>query len=905
MSEQTITFNLNGEATSVTAAAGESLLETLRNRCGIISPKDGCQPQGQCGCCLVLIDGVPKVSCVVPAGKAAGKEVLTLEGLPEEERKLMAEAFVSAAGLQCGYCIPGFALQTKRILELNPDPTREQIARGLNGHLCRCTGYIKIFEAIERIAAAKRGEPLPTVETDGGVGAKLARFEGAEMVLGDRPYIDDMVQPNLLHGAVLLSPHPRAKVLSIDTSKAKAHPGVAAVATAEEVPGDRWVGLLYPDWPVFVAVGEEARCVGDVIAAVAAEDEATAREAIALIEVEYEVLEPVLDPETAMAEDAPQVNPRHENVLSVTRVARGDTRAALEASAHVVSGTWTTQRIEHLYLEPESALAEPVSEGKLRLYSQGQGIFDDRRQVAGVLGIDKDELEVELVPNGGAFGGKEDMSIQAQTALLAQMTDRPVRITLSREESIRIHPKRHPITMHYTVGCDEEGRLTAVEADMIGDTGAYASVGSKVLERAAGHSCGPYRVPSVSVVSRAVMTNNPPCGAMRGFGANQAHFGIDGALDLLAEKVGLDGWEMRRRNIVAVGDMTATGQVLEKSVGVGKTLEAVKEAYYEAKNAGCAVGIACGMKNSGIGNGAPEWGKARLVVEYDGTVSLYNGYTEMGQGLLTVLVQCAVEVTGLPASIFKPRVDSTFDLDCGQTTGSRGTMLGGLAVKAAAEKLKADLDALAGEAAAAAPVTAAGGGGTSTIPGLGGETPTDPLSELAGRVYEGEVLIDDTTAPGQENGGKIKTHTSYGFATQVCILDEEGRIERVIAAHDVGRAINPSLCEGQVEGSVHMGLGYALTEELPCPGGMPATFKLRELGVLRAQDMPAVEVMLIEEPEPEGPFGAKGVGEIGLVPTASAVAGALAAYDGIRRYTLPMKDSPAAKAMSVGRIRRQ
>ncbi|MEJ2086449.1 MAG: molybdopterin-dependent oxidoreductase, partial [Acidobacteriota bacterium] len=324
-----------------------------------------------------------------------------------------------------------------------------------------------------------------------------------------------------------------------------------------------------------------------------------------------------------------------------------------------------------------------------------------------------------------------------------------------------------------------------------------------------------------------------------------------------------------------------------------------------AKNAGRAVGIACGMKNSGIGNGAPEWGKARLMVEYDGTVSLYNGYTEMGQGLLTVLVQCAVEVTGLPASIFKPRVDSTFDLDCGQTTGSRGTMLGGLAVKAAAEKLKIDLDALAGEAVADMPMAAAGGGGTSTIPGLGGEAPTDPLSELAGRVYEGEVLIDDTTAPGQEKNGKIKTHTSYGFATQVCILDEKGRIERVIAAHDVGRAINPSLCEGQVEGSVHMGLGYALTEELPCPDGMPATFKLRELGVLRAQDMPAVEVMLIEDPEPEGPFGAKGVGEIGLVPTASAVAGALAAYDGIRRFTLPMKDSPAARAMSVGRIRRQ
>jgi xanthine dehydrogenase molybdenum-binding subunit len=545
---------------------------------------------------------------------------------------------------------------------------------------------------------------------------------------------------------------------------------------------------------------------------------------------------------------------------------------ALAASAHTVSGTWRTQRIEHLYLEPESALAEPIDGGRLKLYSQGQGIFDDRRQVASVLGIAPQQLHVELVPNGGAFGGKEDMSIQAQTALLAWMTGRPVKIALNREESIRLHPKRHPITMRYRVGCDAEGRLTAVEADMIGDTGAYASVGSKVLERAAGHACGPYRVPNVSVVARAVMTNNPPCGAMRGFGANQAHFAMEGALDLLATEVGLDGWEMRWRNALEVGDATTTGQILEKSVGLKQCLLAVKEPYFQAVNAGRAVGIGCGIKNSGIGNGAKEWGRARLVVEDDGTVSLYNGYTEMGQGLLTVLVQIATEVTGLPPSTFNPQVDSTFELDCGQTTGSRATLFGGLAVEKAAKRLASDLSK-----------------GRS-------------LNELVGNVYKGEVLIDDTTAPGA-GSDRIKTHTAYGFATQVCILDAEGRVERVIAAHDVGRAINPALCEGQVEGSVHMGLGYALTEELPCPNGMPATFKLRELGVLRARDMPQVDVLLVEEHEPEGPFGAKGVGEIGLVPTAAAVAGALAAFDGIRRYRLPMKDSPAARAMSVGRIR--
>jgi xanthine dehydrogenase molybdenum-binding subunit len=647
---------------------------------------------------------------------------------------------------------------------------------------------------------------------------------------------------------------------------------VRVVATAADVPGKRWYGLIYDDWPGFVAEGEEVRCVGDVLAAVAADDRHTAREAAKLLRVDYEVLEPVLDPLRALEPGAPQVNPRHENLLERSVIRRGDVDAALAASAHTVSGIWTTQRIEHLYLEPEAALAEPLSDGRLRLLSQGQGVFDDRRQVAAFLGVPESQIFVELVPNGGAFGGKEDMSVQAQTALLSRLTGRPVKLTLSREESIRLHPKRHPITMHYTVGCDAEGRLTAVRARMIGDSGAYASVGGKVLERAAGHACGPYRVPTVDVESMAVYTNNPPSGAMRGFGANQAHFAIEGCMDLLARKAGLDGFEIRWRNALEVGDPFTTGQILEKSVGIRKTLAAVKDRYYEAKRQGRAVGIACGIKNSGIGNGAEEWGRCRLVVEQDGTVSLYNGYTEMGQGLLTVLIQFAVEVTGLPASVFDPKVDSTYELGCAQTTGSRATLFGGRAVMEAAAKLKADLDR--------------------------GAT----LASLAGRVYAGEVVTRDTTALGAKVE-KIKTHTAFGFATQLCILDAQGRIERMIAAHDVGRAVNPALCEGQIEGSIHMGLGYALTEELPCPDGMPATFKLRELGVLRARDMPKVEVILVEEPEPEGPMGAKGVGEIGLVPTAPAVAAALEAFDGIRRTSLPMKDSPAARAMSVGRIR--
>ncbi len=857
-----VRFSLNGRPIEFEPRSGETLLEALRNRCGVYSIKDGCSPQGQCGACLAIVGGRALVTCAMPVEKATDKEILTLEGVSEQERGWLADAFVAAAGLQCGFCIPGIALRAKHLLEKNPHPTRAEIAKAIDVHLCRCTGYTKILDAIELFAGIRDGEGAPVVCDNGGVGERLARYQGRQLVLGDRPYVADMTRDDMLHGVVVLSPHARARVLRIDVSRAQVAPGVIAVATAN-------------DWPGFVAEDEEVRCVGDFLAAVAAVDVPTARAAAALVDVEYEILDPVLDMEAAIADGAPQVNPRHPNKLSHTVIRRGDVAHGFSDSAYVVEGVWTTQRVEHLYLEPESALAEPGEQpGTFRLYTQGQGVFDDRQQVAAFLGIPEDMLEVELVPNGGAFGGKEDLSIQPHAALLAKMTGRPVQLTLNREESIRVHPKRHPIRMRYKVGCDTDGHLTAVEAHMLGDTGAYASVGAKVLERAAGHACGPYRVPNVAVDAIAACTNNPPCGAMRGFGANQAHFAVDGCLDLLAEKVGIDGWEMRWRNAVDIGDQFATGQVFEKSVGLKKTLQAVHDEYYQARGEGRAVGIGCGIKNSGIGNGAVEWGKARLVVEPDGTVSLYNGYTEMGQGLLTVLVQFAVEVTELPASIFRPKVDSTFALACGQTTGSRATLFGGNAVVGAATKLRAALDA-----------------GFS-------------LEELAGHVFAADVMVDDTTSTEMEVD-KVKTHTAFGFATQVCILDPNGRVEKFIAAHDVGRVVNPALCEGQIEGSVHMGLGYALTEELPCHNGWPVTFKMREIGPLRARDMPDVEVILIEEPEPEGPFGAKGVGEIGLVPTAAAVAGALATFDGTRHYTLPMKDSPAARAMSVGRIRQR
>jgi selenium-dependent xanthine dehydrogenase len=859
-----INFSLNGNERAVEVEDGASLLEILRDVCGVISPKDGCSPQGQCGCCTVIVDDRAIVSCAMPAKSAAGKSVLTLEGFSEREREAFVDGFTAGGGLQCGFCTPGIVVRAKNLLDKTADPTDEQINRILSMHHCRCTGYVKIVDSIKLAACMMRGETAPELDTAGRVGSPTPRYESREFVLGERPYIDDMKFPDMLHGAVLLAAHPRALVKCIDTSRALEIDGVVAVVTHRDTPGQRYQGLIYPDWPIFVAEGEETRYVGDVIAAVAAVDRRTARRAAQAIEVDYEVREPITSPEDGLLPDAPRLH-KKGNLLSKSEIKRGDVDEALAYSAHVATHTFQTQFIEHMFLEPESCIAMPEGEG-LKVYTQGQGVFDDRRQIASFLRMPEEKLFVSLVSNGGAFGGKEDMSIQAQTALLAIVTGSPVKLTLSREESLRLHPKRHPIKMTYTVGCDDEGRLTAVRADMIGDKGAYASVGSKVLERAAGHCCGPYKVDNVEVTSLAVYTNNPPCGAMRGFGANQAAFAIESMLDILAEKVGIDGWEIRYRNALDVGDRFCTGQVLEASVGLKKTLEAVREIYKGAKFAG----IACGIKNVGIGNGLPEYGKAMLEVTTDGRINIYTGFTEMGQGLFTVLLQTACEETGLPTSAFHEiAADTKYDLNCGQTTASRGTFLGCRAVQEAAKKLKADLD--------------------------GGRSPAD----LAGRTYYGEVLIDDTVSLESKNG-KPKTHFAYGLATQVVILDDDGRIKKVVAAHDVGRVMNPTLLEGQLEGSVHMGLGYALTEEFRVENGIPQTMTVNSQGLLRARHMPEVEIIFIEEQHPDGPYGAKGVGEIGLVPTAPAVAGALYSFDGIRRFALPMKDSPAARFIRGG-----
>ena len=848
-----IDFTLNGVPVSV-AEDHPHLLAALREELDVTSPKDGCSPSGQCGCCTVLVDGKAVVSCNLDPAKVAGKSITTLEGFAPERREEWANAFAACGGLQCGFCIPGIVVRAEaQVARKGPDLTRQDMSRHLGAHLCRCTGYVKVLDAIEAVAVGKRLEPT----RPGGIGSSGVRYQAKELTLGDRAYIDDLRVPGMLHAALHLTAHTRAVVRRIDLDAAKAAPGVVAVFTAADVPGELKVGIIHKDWPILIPEGGQTSYAGDVLAVVVAETRRQARAAAELVHVDYDVLDPVTDIDAALADGAPiAVWGTDTNVLSVSTYARGDVDAALAASAHTVHETFRTQRIEHAFLEPESTLAVPdLDAGTLHVYSGGQGVWDDRNDIAALLGLERDRVTVELVSNGGAFGGKEDMSNQGQTALAAWLLQRPVKCTLTREESFRIHAKRHPIRLEYWAGCDADGMLTALKVRAVGDSGAYASVGMKVLERAAGHASGPYHVPAIDVEAVAVRTNNPTCGAFRGFGANQAQFAMEGVLDRLAAQTGLSGWELRHRNVIRPGMVWGPGQVMDDGcLGAAACLDAVKAHYDAAVAAGKAVGLGLGLKNSGLGNGFKEWTGA--IVRFrseDGKVEVRHGWTEMGQGMHTVALQVAVEELGIDPDRIEVIVDTTRELGIGQTTGSRGALMGSGAVQDACR------NALAA-----------------------GCTPDVD--------HTGEYRVDWTHKLGEVEHPTI--HSTFGYAAQLVVMDRAtGAIERVVAAHDVGRAINPVLCEGQIEGSVHMGLGYALTEEFPSDPetGFPVPTTLRQLGILRPKDIPPIEVILVESPQPNSPYGVKGVGEIGLVPTSGAVAAALHDLDGTWRSTLPMR----------------
>mgnify|MGYP000990364112 CR=1 FL=1 len=837
------------------------LLRYLRDELRLTSVKDGCS-EGACGTCTILVDGKAVKACVLSTKRAAGKEIVTVEGLSEAEREAFVYAFGAVGAVQCGFCIPGMVMAGKALLDQNPNPSEAEIKKAIRGNVCRCTGYKKIIEGIALAGAILRGEASvdPALEEgeDYGVGARAFRTDVRDKVLGRGEYCDDLYLDGMAHASAVRSQYPRARVLDIDASAALALPGVLAVLTADDVPHNK-VGHLQQDWDVMIAKGDITRCVGDAVCLVVAENEAVLKQAKELVKVDYEPLEPVRTIQEARAADAPSLHP-NGNLCQQRHVTRGDARAALAQSKYVVTQSYRTPFTEHAFLEPECAVAFPYKDG-VKVYTSDQGVYDTRKEISIMLGWEPERIVVENKLVGGGFGGKEDVSVQHLAVLAALRVNRPVKAKLTRQESINFHPKRHYMEGTFTLGCDENGIFTGLDCEIHFDTGAYASLCGPVLERACTHSVGPYCYQNTDIRGFGWYTNNPPAGAFRGFGVCQSEFALESNINLLAEKVGISPWEIRFRNAIEPGKALPNGQIADCSTALKETLLAVKDVYEQ--NAAHA-GIACAMKNAGVGVGL-----CKLAVR-NGVVELYSAASDIGQGCATVFLQMLAETTGLPLEKLRNMgANSEVAPDSGTTSGSRQTLITGEAVRMAAAELRADLD------------------------GAGGD-----LSALEGLEYSAE-FFDPTDKLGADKPNP-KSHVAYGFATHVVILDGEGRVKEVYAAHDSGKVVNPTSIQGQIEGGVLMGLGYALTEDFPVKACVPQA-KFGTLGLMRADQIPDIHAIYVEKEEllPFA-YGAKGIGEIATIPTAPAVQGAYYARDHILRTSLPMQDTfykkPAKKA---------
>ena len=837
------------------------LLRYLRDDLHLHSVKDGCS-EGACGTCTIAVDGKAVKSCVLTTKRAAGKNIITTEGLSEEEKEAFVYAFGSKGSVQCGFCIPGMVMAGKALIDRVPDPTEEEIKVALKGNICRCTGYKKIIEGIQLAAAILRGDAQIDEELEKGdsygVGKRAFRLDVREKVLGYGEYPDDIEMEGMVYASAVRSKYPRARILDIHTEKAEALPGVLAVLTAEDVPNNK-VGHLQQDWDVMIAKGSITRCVGDAICLVVAETREILEKAKKLVRIEYEELKPVTSIKEAMQADAPKVHSKG-NLCQSRHVTRGDAKTALANSKYVVTQSYRTPFTEHAFLEPECAVAMPYKDG-VKVYSTDQGVYDTRHEISIMFGWAPERIVVENKLVGGGFGGKEDVSVQHIAALAAVKVQRPVKVVFSRQESINFHPKRHAMEGTFTLGCDENGIFTGLDCEIYFDTGAYASLCGPVLERACTHSVGPYCYQNTDIRGFGYYTNNPPAGAFRGFGVCQSEFALESNINLLAEKVGISPWEIRYRNAIEPGKVLPNGQIADCSTALKETLLAVKDAY--ESNPGRA-GIACAMKNAGVGVGLPDKGRAKIKV-HDGKVELYSAASDIGQGCATVFVQMVAETTGLGKDrIRNMGANSEVAPDSGTTSGSRQTLITGEAVRMASADLAEALKEAGGD-----------------------------LEKLEG--WETFAEFFDPTDKLGADVPNPKSHVAYGFATHVVVLDDDGRVKEVYAAHDSGKVVNPISIQGQIEGGVLMGLGYALTEDFPLKDSVPQA-RYGTLGLMRSTQIPDIHAIYVEKEEllPFA-YGAKGIGEIATIPTAPAAQGAYYAMDHVLRTKLPMEDTYYSK----------
>ena len=843
------------------SAEDKKLLSFLRDDLHLTAAKDGCS-EGVCGTCTVLVDGAKVKACVMPLSKLQGKSIVTVEGIPPEEMAVYEHCFAQAGAVQCGFCIPGMIISAKSLLDVNLNPTREDVKKAIKGNLCRCTGYKKIEEAILMAAEFFReGKPIPAAPEKLHMDEHAQRLDAKEKVNGSGLFADDLQIEGMVYAKPVYSKYPRALINRVDASKARSHPDCLAVLLREDVPCNK-TGHIKQDWDVIMGEGDITRYVGNVLAVVVSADKSKLEELCSLVEVDYTELTPITNPFDALKGDAPLIHP-DGNIMSRANLIRGNADEAIKNSKYVVTRKYKTSWQEHGFMEPECCVAMPEGEDGLLIYTTSQSIYDVQRECAQILQIPKEKVHCRAPLVGGGFGGKEDMSVQQYAALAAWKLKKPVKVKYTRQESLDYHVKRHPMEMEFTTACDENGKLTGMKGIIIADTGAYASLGGPVLHRACTHAAGPYNYQNVDIFGMSVYTNNVVSGAFRGFGVTQSCFATEMNINLLAEMVGIDPWEFRRRNVIKPGDVLPNGQTADPNTNMAACLDALKDVYYSG---GPYVGIACGFKNSGTGMGKQDIGRVLLSVE-QGKVHIRTSASCMGQGIGQMCLTEICHVTDLSPDCFVfENADTVRTPDSGTSTASRQTVMTGEAARRAGEKLRLALDE-----------------GKS-------------LEELEGREFYGEFsAITDPLGAIKENP---ISHISYSYGAQAIVLNEEGRIVKAVSAFDVGTPVNIQSVEGQIEGGMLMGIGYGVTEKFKCVDGYPKS-KFGTIGFMRATEAPELEVILCrpaEEDKLPYSLGAKGCGELCMIPTAPACAHAYYRYDGQFRQQLPLENTPYRKS---------
>jgi len=918
-----VEFTLNGDKIADKVDGKKSLLRYLRDDCGLMGTKDGCS-SGDCGSCVVLVDGKPVDSCVYLMRRAKDVEIETIDGLAEPDGSLhpIQAAFLDRGAVQCGFCIPGMIMATKALLANNPNPNEDEIREGLKDNICRCTGFMPIFDAVKKAAEWLQDEDSYEnwAPKYGPMGTSSVLIDGHQSVQGKLGYADDLTMEGMLHGKVVWAEHPYAKILSLDFSEAEKAEGVHSVITHADVPGLNAHGRTVPDQPVFCH--DYVRFTGDPIALVLADTREQAEEAAELVKVEYEVLPGLYDPRDSLKEDAPQlVESSPGNVCKALLHVVGDVEDALAKAPHVVEGHFTTQRQDHAYLEPFAALANVDEDGTVIIRTPQQAPFETREQLTKVLDLPREKIRIISTPIGGGFGGKLEVAVEGMIAVATYVTRRPIKMTLGRDETLRTGVKRHPFIVDYRVGMDDDGKLLAVDAQMICDGGPYTGNSPRVIDQAAIFSCGPYRVPNVRIDGKAVLTNNPLGGAFRGYGINQAAVAMEQLMDELAVKTGRDPFEMRRINMLVEGDQTITGQYLPSSVGAIPTLDACKKAfdeewpqYKQLEKPGYRVGwgIAAGYKNVGAGKGKIDDSGASFKLKKSGRIALTSSVIDMGQAIRTTMVQLASESTGLPFELFDITTSDTALVHPHRSaSGQRQTLVSGNSVVIAGKEFKQKLLELVGGWFDKKPEELAFVGNeirTQWTQYVVEETLISLADVYARAKAEGIKLeteaeyiapqtwpLSDQEARKTVPKEKYRNYPTYAYATQVAIVgvdEETGRVDllRVIAAHDVGVAINPQQIRGQIIGSVSMGQGLALSEGYPSVNGTPPWKRLdyRRLGVPLSTNATPVRVEIVEDPFHEGPYGAKGISEIATVPSTPAILNAVYNATGVRIYDLPV-----------------